>query len=245
MARSGQGGRGVGQPVELVLHASDFSGSLLHDRKAPVAIRALVELARAFLHAYENPDSLTRARLRELAPLVDVLLKQNCPDDVQALWVYALSVFEPHSPLHEMITTAISKPAKEMYMTLKDELLTRGRKLGEARGRKLGEARGEKLGEARGRKLGEAIGEARGRAIGKAQAVLEVLEHRGIPVSASVRKRILAMRDELALPQWIERAVTVTRAAELFEPASRGRKGSGGPSSRQRAHGSTVDPRAA
>jgi len=211
----------LGTPVELVLHAADFSGSLLHDRKAPAAIRALVELARAFLHAYENPGSLTRARLAELAPLVGVLLKHNRPDDVEALWVYAISVFDPDSPLHDMIMTAISKPAREMYMTLKDELLARGQKLGEARGQKLGEARGRKLGEARGRKLGEELGEARGRAIGKAQALLEVLEQRRIPVSAIVRKRILATRDELALQRWLERAITVTKAAELFEPIRR------------------------
>jgi hypothetical protein len=170
---------------------------------------------RAFLHAYENPGSLTPARLAELAPLVDVLLKRDRPDDVQALWVYAISAFDPDSPLHEMITSAISKPAREMYMTLKDELLACGRKLGEAHGRKLGEARG--------RKLGEEIGEARGRAIGKAQALLEVLEQRRIPVSGVVRRRILATRDELALQRWIERAIAVTSAVELFEPPTVGR----------------------
>jgi len=200
----------LGTPIELVLHAADFSGSLLHDRKAPAAIRALVELARAFLHAYQNPGSLTPARLAELAPLVDVLLKHKRPDDVQALWVYAISVFGPESPLQDMITEAISKPAKEMYMTLKDELLARG----EARGRKLGEARGRELGEARGRKLGQ----AQGRAIGKAEALLEVLEQRRIPLSAAVRKRILATRDELELQRWLQRALTVATATELFEP---------------------------
>jgi hypothetical protein len=211
----------LGTPVELVLHAADFSGSLLRDRKAPAAVRALVELARAFLHAYENPGSLTPERLAELAPLVDVLLKHDRPDDVEALWVYAISVFDPDSPLHDMITKAISKPAREMYMTLKNELIARGRKLGEARGRKLGEARGRRLGEARGRKLGEArgrkLGEVCGRAIGKAQALLEVLEQRRIPVSAGARKRILATRDELALQRWIESSLTVARATELFE----------------------------
>jgi hypothetical protein len=73
----------LGTPVELVLHAADFSGSLLGDRKAPVAIRALVELARAFLHAHENPGSLTEARLGELAPLVGVLLKRRPPSSAQ------------------------------------------------------------------------------------------------------------------------------------------------------------------
>ena len=254
----------LGTPVELVLCSGDFSGSLLDDRRAPAAIRALVELARAFLHAHENPGSLTRARLRELAPLVDVLLRHNRPDDVEALWVYALSVFDSRSPLHGMITTAVGRPAREMYMTLRDELIARGqklgeargkklgeargKKLGEARGKKLGEARGKKLGEARGKKLGEAIGEARGRAIGKAQALLEVLDRREIPVPAVARKRILATRDELALQRWLERAITVSTVAELFEPSSRGRSGSRAtvePTAPPRAVRRSASPRAA
>jgi hypothetical protein len=175
---------------------------------------------RAFLHAYGNAGSLTRARLDELAPLVGVLLKHDRPDDVHALWVYALSVFDSDSPLHDMIMTAICQPAREMYMTLKDELIARGRKLGEARGR----------------------------AIGKAQALLEVLEQRGIAVSAVARKRILATRDELALQRWLERALTVTRAAELFEPSSRGESGSVANDERAapaRAGRRSVSPRAA
>ena len=222
----------LGTPVELVLCSGDFSGSLLDDRRAPAAIRALVELARAFLHAHENPGSLTRARLRELAPLVDVLLRHNRPDDVEALWVYALSVFDSRSPLHGMITTAVGRPAREMYMTLRDELI----------------ARGQKLGEARGKKLGEAIGEARGRAIGKAQALLEVLDRREIPVPAVARKRILATRDELALQRWLERAITVSTVAELFEPSSRGRSGSRAtvePTAPPRAVRRSASPRAA
>jgi len=197
--------RVLGTPFEVDLLVDDFSGSVLGDRKAPVATRALVELSRAFLHTHGNPGSLTPERLATLAPLVDVLLEHNRPDDVEALWVYAISVFEPDSPLHAMIMRSLGAPAKEMYMTLKEELLARG------------EARGQKLGEARGQKLGE----ARGRAIGKAEAVLGVLEQRKLPVSAALRKRILATRDELALQRWFERAFTVDAAAELLEPPPR------------------------
>jgi predicted transposase YdaD len=191
----------LGTPFEVDLLVDDFSGSLLGDRKAPVAIRALVELARAFLHAYKNPASLTRKRLVELAPLVDLLLKHDRPDDVHALWVYVISVYEPGSRLRAMITKAVSQPAREMYMTIEKELLARGQKLGEARGQKLGEARG--------------------RVIGKAEALLGVLEQRGVPVSASARRRILATHDERALQQWLGRALMVETVAELFEPQPR------------------------
>jgi hypothetical protein len=205
----------LGVRFEVGLLVDDFSGSVLGDRRAPPAIRALVELARAFLHAHRNPSSLTRKRLATHAPLVGVLLEHGRPDDVHALWVYVLSVFEAGSPLHAMIMKSVGTPAREMYMTLREELL------------------------ASGQKIGQKIGEARGRAIGTAQAVLGVLEHRKVPVSASVRRRILATRDEAALQRWFDRAFSVGSAAELFEsPPSRSRArspGAAGPSSHARA----------
>ncbi len=55
---------------------------------------------------------------------------------------------------------------------------------------------------------GEARGEARG--------VLGVLEARGITVTAEQRSRILTCADTEVLDRWIRRAVSVTRADELF-----------------------------
>jgi predicted transposase YdaD len=200
----------LGTPIQVDLHVDDFSGSILGDRKAPPATRALVELARALLHAYKNPRSVTRHRVAELAQQVDVLLKHKRPDDVAALWVYVISVFEASSPLRAMLVKSISQPAREMYMTIEEELLARGQRIG----KKIGEAKGE----VRGRALGKAEG--------KAEAVLGVLEHREVPVSAAVRERVLAARDELELQQWFERAFTVASAEALFrsrQGPSRGR----------------------
>lgn len=190
--------RVLGAPFAVSLYVDDFSGSILGDRKTPPATRALVELARAVLHAYKNPGSLTKHRLATLAPQFDVLLRHKRPDDVRALWVYVISAFEADSPLRDMIVKAVSKPVREMYMTIKDELLAEGQKIGQ--------------------KIGEARGEARGRALGKAEALLGVLEHRGLPISAVVRKRVLGNRDELELQRWFDRAFTVTSAEALFEP---------------------------
>lgn len=200
----------LGTPIEVKLHVDDFSGSVLEDRKAPRATRALVELARALLHAYENPRSITKRRMAELAREVDVLLRHKRPDDVDALLVYVISVFETGSSLRDMLVKSISQPAKERYMTIEEDLLARGQKIGKKIGRKLGEAKGRALGKAEG----------------KAEAVLGVLAHREVSVSAAVRKRLLASRDEVELQRWLERALTVTTAEGLFvtrEPARRKR----------------------
>lgn len=97
---------------------------------------------------------------------------------------------------------------------------------------------------AQGQKIGQKVGEARGRTLAKAEAVLGVLEHRKVPVSASIRRRILATRDELALQRWFDRAFSVGSAAELFErPPSLGRarspatSGRAGPARAARARG--------
>jgi hypothetical protein len=185
----------LGAPFEVVLHVDDFSGSVLGDRKAPPAVRALVELARALLHAYGNPRSLTRDRLARLAPLVDVLLRHERPDDVEALWVYVISVFDIGSPLRRAFIEALSTPAREMYMTIEEHLLARGQKIGQ----KIGEAKGQ------------------------AKALLQVLEQRGVPVSASVRRRVLATRDERRLRRWLDEALSIASAEELFAAAPRRR----------------------
>ena len=174
----------------------DFSGSVLGDEEAPPATRALVELARALLHAYKNPSSVTKQRLAELAQQVDVLLNHKRPDDVAALWVYVTSVFEAGSSLRDMLVKSISQPALEVYMTIEEELL------------------------ARGQKIGRKQGEAKGKAKGKAEAVLGVLEHRGVTVSAGVHRKVLAGRDELLLQRWFDLAFSVASAGELFEAAS-------------------------
>ena len=119
----------LGTPIELTLLVDDFSGSIMGDTETPLPTRALVEITRALLHAYKNPDALTEQRIAELAPLFDILV-QSHPDDVRMLWVYVVSAFETGSPLRAMILKAVSKQTKEEYMTYADELLAQG----EARG---------------------------------------------------------------------------------------------------------------
>jgi hypothetical protein len=54
----------------------------------------------------------------------------------------------------------------------------------------------------------------------KAQAVLAVLEARGLEVSTEVRERVLASTDLAELDRWIRRAAVVSDARELFAGTS-------------------------
>jgi hypothetical protein len=57
---------------------------------------------------------------------------------------------------------------------------------------------------------------AAGKADGKAESVLEILDARGIAVSAEQKERILGCSEVAVLSGWIRRAVAVASAQELF-----------------------------
>ncbi|GAA2317860.1 hypothetical protein GCM10010149_82840 [Nonomuraea roseoviolacea subsp. roseoviolacea] len=61
-----------------------------------------------------------------------------------------------------------------------------------------------------------AEGEARGEARGEAKALLRVLHHRGVPVPPVARERIMSCSDTDLLEAWLDRALNVTTADELF-----------------------------
>jgi hypothetical protein len=58
--------------------------------------------------------------------------------------------------------------------------------------------------------------QAEGRAEGRAEAVLDVLEARGVRASDEARARILACTDAAQLAAWVRKAGTVASADELF-----------------------------
>jgi flagellar biosynthesis/type III secretory pathway protein FliH len=74
--------------------------------------------------------------------------------------------------------------------------------------------------QAKGRAEGEAKGEAKGRAEGeakgRAQAVLDVLEARGLRASDEARARILACTDSAQLAAWLRNAATATSVDQVF-----------------------------
>jgi len=61
-----------------------------------------------------------------------------------------------------------------------------------------------------------ALGRAEGEAKGEAKAILRVLERRGVSLTHEERERVLACTDLATLETWLDRAVVVTTAAEVF-----------------------------
>lgn len=68
-----------------------------------------------------------------------------------------------------------------------------------------------------GRQKGLDEGLSKGLVKGKAEAVLQLLSVRGVPVDSKVRQRILTCTDVGALERWLERAVTATRISDVLE----------------------------
>lgn len=64
---------------------------------------------------------------------------------------------------------------------------------------------------------GAAEGKALGAAEGEARAILKFLAARGIPVSAGIRKTILACTDRATLDRWLDRATSASTAAEIVQ----------------------------
>lgn len=63
---------------------------------------------------------------------------------------------------------------------------------------------------------GKAEGMAEGRAEGEAEAILLVLDARGLEVTAEDRARIAGCTDLAQLKMWVTRAATVQTTSELF-----------------------------
>ena len=82
----------------------------------------------------------------------------------------------------------------------------------------------EKKTLARGRREGEAEAKAEGRREGKANAVLAVLESRGLTVTAARRKQVLACTDDAQLDAWVRAAATAPSVSALLSDGA-GRDG--------------------
>lgn len=67
-----------------------------------------------------------------------------------------------------------------------------------------------------GKAQGQAEGEAKGKADGEAKAVLAVLAARGIDIPDDAKKRITTCTNLEQLDTWIQRAVTIDTAHDLF-----------------------------
>jgi flagellar biosynthesis/type III secretory pathway protein FliH len=71
-------------------------------------------------------------------------------------------------------------------------------------------------GKAEGKAEGTAEGKALGKAEGKAEALLKILMRRGFTLTAEQRRHIVECIDLAMLEHWLDRALTVGSAEELF-----------------------------
>lgn len=72
-------------------------------------------------------------------------------------------------------------------------------------------------GKNEGREEGIQEGRAEGEGKGLRDGILMVLRSRGVPIPADVEARILACKDVAVLSAWLQRAVTLSDAAELMQ----------------------------
>jgi len=68
----------------------------------------------------------------------------------------------------------------------------------------------------RGKKEGKKEGRKEGRTAGRGESILDVLEARGLDVSEAERGRITNCTDLRQLKEWLKRAVTTEKVADLF-----------------------------
>jgi hypothetical protein len=69
----------------------------------------------------------------------------------------------------------------------------------------------------KGEEKGKAEGKAEGEARAKAQAILKVLDARGLQPTSEQREQVTACADAGQLDTWFDRALTATSAAQVFQ----------------------------
>lgn len=86
-----------------------------------------------------------------------------------------------------------------------DEVLRRGREAGHVEGRVEGLEEGHKEGHKEGERAASA------------NAIVAVLDARGLKVTKAIEKRVMACKDTSELTRWLRRAAVVARANEIFD----------------------------
>jgi hypothetical protein len=66
------------------------------------------------------------------------------------------------------------------------------------------------------RRQGIEEGRAQGEAVGRADAILQVLDKRGIAIDGASRERIASCADLDILGDWLDRSLTATQVSDLF-----------------------------
>jgi hypothetical protein len=122
----------------------------------------------------------------------------------------------------DIIDAALSDAARKAFVMLPEWYQFQGPTAlkaiaqGKLEGRLEGKLEGRLEGKLEGRLEGKLEGKLEGLVQGEAEAVLAVLETRGLALSDAERERILSCSELTTLRGWVRKAVTVSHVAELF-----------------------------
>jgi flagellar biosynthesis/type III secretory pathway protein FliH len=193
------------QPIDLgfgqAVQPFAVGPNALPSIREPETASRLPELAvlSAMTHGNDEPDGLDTV----LAAMVALARF----DDERARFYLDLIL----ARLNERVRRALEAMRMQKY-----EYQSEFAKKYYGQGKQEGFAEGLSLGKVEGK----AEGEARGKAEGEAQAILAVLEARGLEVPAKVRKAVLSCTDLAQLDAWVRAAVSVPSAAALLTPVA-------------------------
>jgi hypothetical protein len=161
------------------------------------------------------------ARLKH-EPLADATLQ------LVASWRDSLPPPQDQLPEEQELMENWQKAYERWEKRVKTQAWLEGKAEGEAKGRAEGEAKGRAEGEAhglaKGRAEGEAQGLAKGKAEGRAEAVVMLLESRGLRVTKAQATQILACTDLKKLDRWLVGAMTTESTAALLGAATKAQR---------------------
>lgn len=180
-------------PIELAFAVDDLGESVLgdqvtHDQLVRNRGLALAEMARTMLWLYHHPEATDGERAALLGVLGNVIAETWGTKAVKPFLTYFLSVFGPESPVRGILLSSASEETRQMYATIREELVAKGRAEGLAKGR-----------------------------AGMARMLERLLDTRGLTLTDELRERLATCEDEDLLQRWFDRAVTATTLDEVFD----------------------------
>ncbi|MEX1363574.1 MAG: Rpn family recombination-promoting nuclease/putative transposase [Nannocystaceae bacterium] len=123
-------------PVELVFAVDELNETIVDDGLAAEEFVALVESTRALLRYAKFSDPPTSAadpRIRALGAQLDLVRERLGVEVLQTLLVYLLTAYRPRSGnLHDILLDSASKETRQMFTSMRDELIAEGRSEGMA-----------------------------------------------------------------------------------------------------------------
>jgi len=146
--------------------------------------------------------------------------------DVETAVAVALAAVAATEPLDEerralyldVVEAALSEAARKALEMLPENYVFQGPsyRKGIEEGRLKGRLEGVEQGRLEGVEQGRREGEREGRAQGEANALLTILQTRGLQLTEEQRQRIVSCNDIEQLDAWVRKAVTATSVEDLF-----------------------------